>query len=114
MAPPSLLIVDDNSSIRSILRVYLIGLKAGVLDADTEVARARMQEVGANDLIYKPVTAETLESSQTKLANVAELVSGNGWAALAHLTLGRFVTAAFFVLVLLVTCVALGYQSTAA
>lgn len=62
-------------------------------------------------LATAPVTAETLESSQTKLPNLAELVSGNGWAALAQLTLGRFVTAVFFVLVLFVTCVALGYQS---
>ncbi len=61
-------------------------------------------------LATAPVTAETLESSQTNLPNLAALLSGNGWATLAQLTLGRFIVAAFFVLVLLVTCVALGYQ----
>lgn len=115
MGPPTILIVDDSSSIRNILRVYLMGLKVEVLDADTgeralrlarlvplslmiadiqmpgmdgltlvdrirhdsrptvanlpvvlltsdrsEAARVRMREVGANDLLYKPVSAQTL------------------------------------------------------
>jgi two-component system chemotaxis response regulator CheY len=115
MAPQTILIVDDSSSIRNILRLRLMGLKVEVLDADTgeralqlarlvplslmiadiqmpgmdgltlvdrirhdsraqvaklpvilltsdrsEAARARMQEVGANDLLYKPISAESL------------------------------------------------------
>jgi len=126
MAPQSILIVDDSSSIRNILRVYLMGLKVEVLDADTgeralrlarlvplslmiadiqmpgmdgltlvdrirhdsraqvaalpvilltsdrsEAARARMQEVGANDLLYKPVSAQALLSVASRFLEKA-------------------------------------------
>ncbi|HZN92273.1 MAG TPA: response regulator [Myxococcales bacterium] len=122
MRPQTILVVDDSSSIRSILKVYLMGLKAEVLDAESgeralqlarllplslmivdinmpgmdgltlvdkvrhdsraavaklpvilltsdrsEASRARMREVGANDLLYKPVTAETLLAAAGRL-----------------------------------------------
>jgi len=122
MRSKTLLIVDDSSSIRNILKVYLMGLKVEVLDADSgeralqlarlvplslmiadiqmpgmdgltlvdkvrhdprasvaglpvilltsdrsDAARARMREVGANDLLYKPVTAEALLATARKL-----------------------------------------------
>src|SRR5262245_40079731 len=35
MRPQTILIVDDSSSIRSILKVYLMGLEAEVLDAES-------------------------------------------------------------------------------
>src|ERR1043165_5151693 len=117
MRPQTILIVDDSSSIRSILKVYLTGLKgkAEVVDAESgeralqlarllpislmivdinmpgmdgltlvdkvrhgsraavarlpiilltsdrsEAARVRMQAVGANEMLYKPVSAESL------------------------------------------------------
>lgn len=126
MSPRTILIVDDSSSIRSILKVYLMGLKAEVLDAESgeralklarllplslmivdinmpgmdgltlvdkvrhdsrpavarlpvilltsdrsEAVRVRMREVGANDLLYKPVSAGTLLASAGKLLEKA-------------------------------------------
>jgi two-component system, chemotaxis family, chemotaxis protein CheY len=126
MGPPTILIVDDSSSIRSILRVYLMGLKVEVLDADTgeralqlarlvplslmiadiqmpgldgltlvdrvrhdsrakvanlpivlltsdrsEAARVRMQEVGASDLLYKPISGETLRAVASRFLEKA-------------------------------------------
>jgi two-component system, chemotaxis family, chemotaxis protein CheY len=127
MVPQSILIVDDSSSIRNILRVYLMGLKVEVLDADTgeralqlarlvplslmiadiqmpgmdgltlvdrirhdpraqvsrlpvvlltsdrsEAARVRMREVGANDLLYKPISAETLRAVTSRFLTKAD------------------------------------------
>jgi two-component system, chemotaxis family, chemotaxis protein CheY len=115
MPAKTILVVDDSSSIRNILKVYLMGLPVEVLDADSgeralqvarlmpltlviadinmpgmdgltmverlradsrtdvakvpvllltgdrsEQARVRMKAVGANELLYKPVTRDVL------------------------------------------------------
>jgi len=128
MRPQTILIVDDSSSVRSILKVYLMGLrvKVEVLDAESgeralqlarllplslmivdinmpgmdgltlvdkvrrdsrptvarlpvilltsdrsEAARVRMREVGANEMLYKPVSAATLVDTAGKLLEEA-------------------------------------------
>jgi hypothetical protein len=59
-----------------------------------------------------PVTAETLEASKTKLPTLGQIFSKDGFVgAMKGLTLGRFFNAILFIVVLLVTCAALGYYS---
>lgn len=61
-----------------------------------------------------PVTAETLVASKTTLPDLQKLFSRDFWAATKNLTLGRFVDAVAFLIVLLATCFALGYHSLGA
>jgi hypothetical protein len=59
-----------------------------------------------------PVTADTLEASKTKLPDFDVLFSKEGIArTLKGLTLGRFINAIVFVIVLIITCVSLSYYS---
>jgi hypothetical protein len=59
-----------------------------------------------------PVTAETLIASRTILPEWGKLFSRAGfWSSFRDLTLGRFFDAILFLLVLILTCIALGYYS---
>jgi len=126
MTQHTILIADDSSSVRSILKVYLNPLRAEVLEADTgeralrlaklmplslmisdinmpgmdgltlveqvrrdtrpsvagvpvilltsdksAAAQARMREVGADELLYKPISADALVAIATRYLNKA-------------------------------------------
>jgi two-component system chemotaxis response regulator CheY len=126
-ASQTILIVDDSSSIRNILKVYLMGLKAEILDADngeralqlarlmplslvitdvnmpgmdgltlvdklrkdsrpsvakvpvilltsdrSDAARERGKAVGADELLYKPVSSETLLAAASRYLKKGE------------------------------------------
>ena len=78
LLPISLMIVDINmpgmdgltlvDKVRHDSRVSVASLPIILLTSDrSEAARTRMQEVGANELLYKPVTAEALLAAAGKL-----------------------------------------------
>jgi hypothetical protein len=59
-----------------------------------------------------PVTAETLAASQTRLPTLQQLFSKPAsWKSWKGFTLGRFVDAIAFLMLLVITCIALAYQS---
>ena len=82
LLPISLMIVDINmpgmdgltlvDKVRHDSRVSVARLPVILLTSDrSEAVRARMREVGANDLLYKPVTAETLLAAAGRLLEKA-------------------------------------------
>jgi hypothetical protein len=59
-----------------------------------------------------PVTAETLFASQTVLPDWRKLFTKAGfWESCKDITIGRFFDAAVFIVILVVTCIAINYHS---
>lgn len=77
--------------------------------------QAFFQAYEALTLTLAPVTAETLAASRTVLPRLDQLLSKEGFVAgLKGLTLGRFVNALSFIVVLVGCCLALAYYSLGA
>lgn len=59
--------------IRHDSRAQVAKLPVVLLTSDrSEAARVRMQEVGANDLLYKPISAETLRAVTSRFLTKAD------------------------------------------
>ncbi|WP_431798339.1 hypothetical protein SGO26_29440 (plasmid) [Cupriavidus metallidurans] len=97
------------SEIRDPLLKSAKAVTAGTSNVEDEQSFLKAYE--ALTIRTAPVTAATIEASKTRLPEIEDLFSWGGLRAWKKLTLGRFLNAIIFIVVLIITGVTLSYNA---